>query len=345
MALLKTLNSRISSPLTPSHRGPNLPLLLHSSRTTSTATTSSFLFCISQHSTLNITLSSGLPTLVSLEHVCSVSLLRLHTSFFELGLTVPSSNALIVFAVGSHYVDDPRVLFPKEDGGTYGPDSAGWIFYHAFGRMVRHRLAPTELWDLQVSVVRPSIARSGLRRLIESFANASIAPLQLLVTFLQHSSQPGACWVFVGEGLRWAQDVGIHRSGVQRSADPVVNEGYRRALWCLYILDVQLSGFLGRQVALQDDTYVLSHGMSSSVVHRADSLVFCIMLSFDVGLPWDCDDAFWQDATPFQQPAGVPSTTSAFIWQIKLLRILSTALTSLVSNLLHSASLIQKDLN
>lgn len=36
-------------------------------------------------------------------------------------------TCLLVFAVASPYVDDERVLFPKEDGTTYGIDSAGWI--------------------------------------------------------------------------------------------------------------------------------------------------------------------------------------------------------------------------
>lgn len=44
---------------------------------------------------------------------------------------------------------------------------------------MRHRLAPTELCDLQVAV--------------------------LLVQFLRNSSQPGSCWIIIGEGLRFAQ--------------------------------------------------------------------------------------------------------------------------------------------
>lgn len=134
---------------------------------------------------------------------------------------------LLVFAVGSTYVDDARVRFPRDDGGTHGVDSSGWIFFHAFGRMVRHRLAPTELCDLQVSV--------------------------LLVQFLRFSSQPGACWLLVGEGLRYAQDVGVHRSGVQRSADPLENESFKRSFWCLYTLDREFSAFMGRTLTLQDD--------------------------------------------------------------------------------------------
>lgn len=71
--------------------------------------------------------------------------------------------------------------------------------------MVRHRLAPTELCDLQVAV--------------------------LLVQFLRNSSQPGSCWIIVGEGLRFAQDVAIHRRRAKRSSDPVENEQFRRAFW------------------------------------------------------------------------------------------------------------------
>ncbi|CED84904.1 Zn(2)-C6 fungal-type DNA-binding domain [Phaffia rhodozyma] len=188
---------------------------------------------------------------------------------------------LLVFAIGSYQCNDSRVLFPKEDGeGHYGIDSAGWTYYHAFGRMIRHRLAPTELWDLQVSV--------------------------LLVQFVRHSSQPGACWLLVGEGLRYAQDIGVHRRGVKRSSDPVENEQFKRGFWCLYLLEREFSAFLGRPIALDQD--------------------------FDVGLPAECDDDYWQTGDPltaFTQPANLPSLVSSFVMNIKLHKILSVALTQL----------------
>jgi len=114
---------------------------------------------------------------------------------------------LLVFAVGSSYCDDPRVRFPREDGGKHGIDSSGWVFFHAFGRIVRHRLAPTEVSSHSVSPKasqrrRILIARLALRGF---FQLCDLQASVLLVQFLRHSSQPGSCWSLVGEGLRYAQ--------------------------------------------------------------------------------------------------------------------------------------------
>ncbi len=55
--------------------------------------------------------------------------------------------------------------------------------------------------------------------------------------------------------------------------------------------------------------------------------------SFDVDLPIDCDDEFWDNDDPvkrFQQPEGKPSKITAFILFIKLFRILSITLWTVV---------------
>lgn len=94
---------------------------------------------------------------------------------------------LLVFAVGAGYSRDPRVLVPKEStgrsaGGTGASGdqgSAGWIYYHAFGRIVRHRLAPTELYDLQISVVSRSViccvTGNGFTVIVVSAASRSVS--------------------------------------------------------------------------------------------------------------------------------------------------------------------------
>lgn len=51
-------------------------------------------------------------------------------------------------------------------------------------------------------------------------------------------------------------------------------------------------------------------------------------LRFDLDLPAECDDDYWQ--TGFVQPPHEPSVVSAFIMNIKLNRILASALVQLV---------------
>src|SRR5258705_13435625 len=57
--------------------------------------------------------------------------------------------------------------------------------------------------------------------------------------------------------------------------------------------------------------------------------------SFDLDLPKDCNDEYWDNEDPtkrFQQPEGVPSRLTAFILLIKLMRILSVTLRTIVSH-------------
>jgi hypothetical protein len=58
--------------------------------------------------------------------------------------------------------------------------------------------------------------------------------------------------------------------------------------------------------------------------------------SFDVDMPIECDDEYWENPEPekaFQQPAGKPSKVSFFISLIKLNQILAFALRTIVSRL------------
>lgn len=58
------------------------------------------------------------------------------------------------------------------------------------------------------------------------------------------------------------------------------------------------------------------------------------MHSSDLDLPIDCDDEYWSHPDPaqaFKQPAGIPSTVSAFIVMVKLHRLMRIALRLLVS--------------
>lgn len=55
--------------------------------------------------------------------------------------------------------------------------------------------------------------------------------------------------------------------------------------------------------------------------------------SFDVDLPVEVDDEYWEHPDPsqrFQQPPGKPSVITYFVLQIKLMRILSFCLRTIV---------------
>jgi hypothetical protein len=63
----------------------------------------------------------------------------------------------------------------------------------------------------------------------------------------------------------------------------------------------------------------------------ADHLAF----SFDVDLPIDCDDEYWENDDPnlaFKQPPGKPSKVAFFISLIKQQEILALALRTIVSS-------------
>jgi len=72
--------------------------------------------------------------------------------------------------------------------------------------------------------------------------------------FLQaQTAQLRVPWALAGQGLRSAIDVGAHRRNTQRTADPVENELFHRAFWCLQILDTEKSKALGRPVNLAEE--------------------------------------------------------------------------------------------
>ncbi|KAK7466198.1 Gypsy retrotransposon integrase-like protein 1 [Stygiomarasmius scandens] len=147
----------------------------------------------------------------------------------------------------------------------------------------------------QVQLVRKSL-----------LAPPSLYDLQfycLSVQFLQGSSAPHSCWTMVGIGIRLAQDVGAHRRKVSRPMS-VEDELWKRAFWVLVCMDRMVSTALGRPCAIQDEDY-------------------------DLDLPIECDDEYWEHPDPskaFRQPPGKPSTVSAFVLTLKLNRILAFAL-------------------
>lgn len=46
-----------------------------------------------------------------------------------------------------------------------------------------------------------------------------------------------------------------------------------------------------------------------------------MLYSFDLDLPIECDDEYWEAEDPensFKQPSGLPSYISYFVWMVKL---------------------------
>ena len=65
-----------------------------------------------------------------------------------------------------------------------------------------------------------------------------------------------------------------------------------------------------------------------SVVLIALKIPNIVLYSFDVELPLECDDEYWENPDPelaFKQPPGVPSTVSFFVHIIKLIQIHSSS--------------------
>ncbi|KDR68550.1 hypothetical protein GALMADRAFT_256803 [Galerina marginata CBS 339.88] len=133
--------------------------------------------------------------------------------------------------------------------------------------------------------------------------------LCLSVQFLQGSSAPQSCWTLVGIGIRLAQDVGAHRRKLNNHTLTPEDEQWKRAFWVLVCMDRMVSSSLGRPCAIHDE-------------------------DFDLDLPVDCDDEYWENEDPakrFKQPPGKPSLITAFILYLKLHQILAFSLRTIYS--------------
>ncbi|KAG1759731.1 fungal-specific transcription factor domain-containing protein [Suillus occidentalis] len=131
----------------------------------------------------------------------------------------------------------------------------------------------------------------------------------LSVIYLMGTSAPQACWTIVGIGIRLAQDVGAHRRKAYSHKPTVEEELWKRAFWVLVSLDRLVSSSLGRPCAIQDE-------------------------DFDLEMPLECDDEYWEHPDPdktFKQPPGKPSLVSHFVNILKLNHILAFALRTIYS--------------
>ncbi|KAJ4468800.1 fungal-specific transcription factor domain-containing protein [Lentinula aciculospora] len=138
-----------------------------------------------------------------------------------------------------------------------------------------------------------------------SFANGpTLYDLQtccLSAMYLMGTSASDSMWTIVGLGIRIAQDMGLYRKKKRRPEGlmnwrTVESELCTRAFWVLLNFDVILSISFGRPRATTSE-------------------------DFDLELPMECDDEYWENENP-AQPPGVPSSVSFFVHYCKLMEIL-----------------------
>lgn len=156
-------------------------------------------------------------------------------------------------------------------------------------------------WFKQVQMIRKSL-----------LAPPRLYDLQiycLTAIFLQGSSAPQACWTIIGVGIRMAQDVGAHRKKVYTATPTIEEELWKRAFWVLVSMDRSISSALGRPCAIQDE-------------------------DFDLDLPTECDDEYWNHPDPnlaWKQPSGKASIVTFFNCFLRLNQILAFALRTIYS--------------
>ncbi|KAL1742414.1 fungal-specific transcription factor domain-containing protein [Schizophyllum fasciatum] len=151
-------------------------------------------------------------------------------------------------------------------------------------------------WFRQVQYLKPSL-----------FRPPALHDLQYCVLsthFLQATSAPQACWNLVGAGVRAAQDAGAHRHRELGSMTKAESELWKRAFWILVYVDRMCAQSLGRPCATEPEDY-------------------------DLELPVECDDEYWDHPDPSQawkQPPGKPSLLSSFISKLHLSAIIPKCL-------------------
>ncbi|WVQ76725.1 hypothetical protein IAR50_006399 [Cryptococcus sp. DSM 104548] len=150
---------------------------------------------------------------------------------------------LLIFACGSRFVADERVLWPVEHSAPEGlphhsseyaqRQSAGWGYFLSFLRTGKNITESPNLIEIQTQV--------------------------LTCEFLFGASLPHVVWMMAGSGLRSTQELGIHIRATLSQADPMQREMFIRAFWCLYHLDRLNSSSIGRIVAIHDNDFDLDY--------------------------------------------------------------------------------------
>jgi hypothetical protein len=134
----------------------------------------------------------------------------------------------------------------------------------------------------------------------------------------------------VEEGLVVSNEPGLY---LRRRR--IANDRVCRVLVCL---DRTMSSAMGRPCAIQDEEYVSVFLYLSG----RGANPFLLLTSFDLDFPIECDDEYWpgevdpssrkrQVFDDWSQPGNKPSKLSGFLALIKLMKLLSFALRTIVS--------------
>ncbi|KAF8070504.1 fungal-specific transcription factor domain-containing protein [Lyophyllum atratum] len=191
-----------------------------------------------------------------------------------------------LFAVASRWSNDVRVV---PEGKTTDSGEPDW------------GLAGPKYFELG------SVLHEVRRRLFYPATLFEVQAFAIFALYLRGTPQYPIAWTVVGIATRKLQDVGAHRKKVYHSEPTVDGELWKRAFWCLVVLDRIECASLGRRCSFgQED--------------------------FDVDLPLEVDDEYWEmenTALNFTQPKGVPAKIGVFNQIIKLSQVMAFALKTL----------------
>jgi hypothetical protein len=143
--------------------------------------------------------------------------------------------------------------------------------------------------------------------------------------FLRGTNAFPVAWVVVSVGIRKAQDAGAHSKNIYRADPNADDELWKRAFWHLVAFDRIGSMTLGRACGLAEEEFVF---------FSTTNLPIKICGSFDLDLPLEVDDEYWegrQDSEKiFEQSRGIPSRIAAFNHFIKLTQIMAFTMRTMV---------------
>ncbi|KAH7916738.1 fungal-specific transcription factor domain-containing protein [Hygrophoropsis aurantiaca] len=131
------------------------------------------------------------------------------------------SVVFAVFACAARLVDDPRLTSDASDDG-----GMGMLYYER--ALILHYIS------------HPSIQVSHVQSFI------------LMSSFLCSVNCLPQAWLLVGQAVRTAQDLGLHRSPRRLTLLPIEKETRRKIWWSVYCLDRMLALALGRPLGIED---------------------------------------------------------------------------------------------
>lgn len=146
----------------------------------------------------------------------------------------------------------------------------------------------------------------------------------------------------VGIGIRLAQDVGAHRRKTRSGPFTVEDELWKRAFWyafrsyCGMPAQHLLLGSLFAWIVWSALPWVdpAPFKTKSRLFGQPSCAAYSdLSPSFDIEMPIECDDEYWEDPDPDQrwrQPPGKPSLITAFNLYLKLNQVLAFSLRTIV---------------